>query len=126
MTTRTLSAAAVGALLIFGAASHPARAWSDADHREYLTFSGAVAIPGAVLPAGTYIFEVVSPSFSNTVVCVRSRDGRKIYLTQFARIVERQSSGGRVTFHETRRGEAPAVDAWYPMGGEHGRQFIYN
>ena len=88
MMTRIVTAAAVGALLL-GATTQRTGAWSDADHREYLTFSAAVAIPGAVLPAGTYIFEVPSPSFSNTIVSVRSRDGRKVYLTQFTRIVNK-------------------------------------
>jgi hypothetical protein len=123
--TRALVAAALGALLI-GVASQPTRAWSDSNHREYLTFSAAVAIPGAVLPAGTYIFEVPSPSFSNTIVTVRSRDGRTVYLTQFTRTVGRPVPGRPVTFRETARGEAPAIDAWYPQSGEQGRQFIYN
>ena len=126
MMTRILSAAALAALLV-GAASQRTGAWSDAAHREYLTFSGAVAVPGAILPAGTYIFEVPSPSFSNTIVSIRSRDGRKVYLTQFTRAVSKPAEKApHVTFHETARGEAPQVDVWYPMNGDAGRQFVYN
>jgi len=122
--TRVLVAAAAGILLI-SAASQPTRAWSDVNHREYLTFSGPVSLPGVVLPAGTYIFEVPTPSFSHTIVSVRSRDGRTVYLTQFTRDVDRRAPGQPVTFRETARGQAPAIDAWYPMSGEQGRQFVY-
>ena len=126
MMTRIVSAAALGALLL-GAASQHTSAWSDADHREYLTFSAPVAVPGAVLPAGSYIFEIPSPSFSNTIVSIRSRDGSKVYLTQFTRVVDRPSGAApHVTFHETARGQAPQVNVWYPIRGENGRQFVYN
>jgi hypothetical protein len=126
MMTRIVTAAALGVLLV-GATSQRTAAWSDADHREYLTFSAPVAVPGAVLPAGTYIFEVPSPSFSNTIVSIRSRDGRKVYLTQFTRVVNKPSDAApHVTFHETARGEAPKVDVWYPMNADRGRQFVYN
>jgi len=122
--TRALVAVALGALVI-GVAAQPTRAWSDVNHREYLTFSGPVAIPGVVLSAGTYVFEVPSPSFSNTLVTVRSRDGRQVYLTRFTRTVDRRDRGEHVTFRETARGAVPQIDAWYPMAGEQGRQFIY-
>jgi hypothetical protein len=125
MMTRILTAGALGVLLL-GATAQRSGAWSDADHREYLTFSGAVAIPGAVLPAGTYIFEVPTSSFSNSVLTVRSRDGRKVYLTQFTRIVNRNAEPGQhVTFHETARGQAPQIDVWFPMRGDSGRQLVY-
>jgi len=126
MLTRIVSAAALGAVLL-GATAQRSGAWSDNDHREYLTFSGAVAIPGAVLPAGTYIFEVPTPSFSHTILSIRSRDGRKVYLTQFTRVVSRPAANApHVTFRETARGQAPQIDVWYPMGGDSGRQLVYN
>jgi len=126
MLTRIVTAAALGAVLL-GATAQRSGAWSDASHREYLTFSGAVAIPGAVLPAGTYIFEVPTPSFSNTIVSIRSRDGRNVYLTQFTRPVARPSAKApHVTFREPVRGEAPKIDVWYPMSGDNGRQLVYN
>jgi hypothetical protein len=126
MLNRIVTAAALGAVLL-GATAQRSGAWSDANHREYLTFSGAVAIPGAVLPAGTYIFEVPTPSFANTVISIRSRDGRNVYLTQFTRAVGRPAGKApHVTFHETARGQAPKIDVWYPMSGDNGRQLVYN
>ena len=124
MMTRILTAGALGVLLL-GATAQRSGAWSDADHREFLTFSGAVAIPGAVLPAGTYIFEVPNPSSAHGLVCIRSRDGRQVYLTQFTQVVRRPANAEHVTFHETARGQAPSIDVWYPMNSDGGRQLVY-
>src|SRR5437763_16841951 len=87
LTSRIVSAAALGALLL-GASTQRTGAWSAVNHREYLTFSGPAAIPGAVLPAGTYIFQMPTPSFSTSGVSTRSRDGRTVCLTQFTRTVD--------------------------------------
>jgi len=48
-----------------------------------------------------------------------------VYLTRFTRPIDRRDPGSHVTFRETARGEVPQIDAWYPMAGEQGRQFIY-
>jgi len=127
MFTRTLKVTAVGGALLLGlAVSAYSNAWSDPLHRDYITFSGAVAIPGAVLPAGTYRFEIPSNGPTD-LVSVLSRDGRKVYLTQFTTVVDKPKGGkGHVTLGEAAPGTAPQVKAWFPMGGESGRQFIYN
>jgi hypothetical protein len=127
MFTRTLKVAAVGGALLLGlAVSAYSSGWSDPLHRDYITFSGAVAIPGAVLPAGTYRFEI--PLHGETgLVSVMSRDGRKVYLTQFTSVIDRPNGANRpVVLGEAAPGTAPQVKAWFPAGGQSGRQFIYN
>jgi hypothetical protein len=126
MNTRILSAAAAGALLL-GLAVQPAGAQINL-HRDLLTFSGPVALPGVVLVAGTYSFEVPDNMFSPSLVRVRSKDGRQVYLTQYARIVERPNSPKvpPVTFGEAAPGSARPIQAWFPIGGDSGRQFVYN
>ena len=125
MFTRILSAAAVGALFL-GLAIQPATA-QDSLHREYLTFSGPISLPGVTLAAGTYTFEVPDAPFSPSLVRVRSRDGRQVYLTQFTRTVDKPwKTTAHVKFGEAARGSAPPVDTWYPMSENSGRQFIYN
>jgi len=86
-----------------------------------------VALPGVTLPAGTYRFEVPVTGASD-LVSVSSRDGRKVYLTQFTRIIDRPRGGENVTvmLGEHAPGTAPQVRAWFPIGGDSGRQFIYN
>lgn len=123
--TRILAAAAVGALFL-GLAVQPAGA-QNSWHTEYLTFSAPIAIPGAVLAAGTYTFEVPDAPFSPTLTRVKSRDGKQVYLTQFTRIVDRPREGDvpHVTFGEAAAGEARPINTWFAMGESLGRQFIY-
>ena len=55
------------------------------------------------------------------------RDGRRVYLTQFTNVVGKPKGGkGHVMLGEAAPGTAPQVKAWFPEGGESGRQFIYN
>ena len=126
MITRILSAAAAGALLL-GLAVQPAGAQSNL-HRDLLTFSGPVALPGVVLAAGTYSFEVPDVAFSPSFVLVRSRDRRQIYLAQFALIVPRPNEvkAPHVTFGESAPGSVRPIQTWFPIDGEAGRRFVYN
>ena len=127
MTKQILSAAAVGALLI-GGLGHSAKANGfDARHRELITVSAPIALPGVVLAAGTYAFELPAAG-DNTLVRVSSVDGRHIYLTQFALEVPKpnRSDIPKMTFGEAAAGTARPVSVWYPDGTETGRKFIYN
>jgi hypothetical protein len=129
MFTRTLKVAATcGALLLGLAASASSHGWSNSIHRDYITFSGTVSLPGVMLPAGTYRFEVPDVALSSGLVSVSSRDGRKVYLTQFTRIVDRPRDRDslNVMLGEAAPGTAPQVKAWFPIGESTGRQFIYN
>ena len=76
------SVAIVAALLAARAAS------GNIPHTNYVTFSAPFALPGVSLPAGTYVFDVVSEG-SNDVVRVMNRDGSRVYLTQFTIRVQR-------------------------------------
>jgi hypothetical protein len=92
-----------------------------------LTFSKEVALPGVVLPAGTYRFEVANPDSSADVVRVSSRNGRVHYMG-FTLRVQRPDGLTRdraVTFQEARRDEPVPILAWYPLGEANGHQFIY-
>ena len=59
------------------------------DGTTFLTFDGAVSIPGATLRPGTYIFERVDGNSNLDLVRVLSRDRSHVYLTQFTRNVPR-------------------------------------
>ena len=91
------------------------------------TFSGAVRIPGAVLPAGTYIFELASP-YNLDLVRVLSKDRKKVYLTAFTLLVERPEKrklDTKLVLGETPAGTPPPIKVWYPQDERTGRQFIY-
>ena len=125
MTTRILSAAA--GVLLLGLAAQPTHAWNTPSHRELITFSAPIALPGVVLAAGTYTFEVPSGGISNGLVRIASRDYKHVILMQYTRIVPRPDADKalRVTFSEAAPGAVRPVNTWFPRG-EDGRQFIYN
>jgi hypothetical protein len=87
-----------------------------------------VALPGAVLPAGAYIFEVANPDSSQTVVRVSHRDTRRVYFAGFTMRVARPGSlpaDQVVTVGEARSGEAMPITAWYPRGRLSGHRFVW-
>jgi len=94
----------------------------------YVSFSGAVRLPGVTLPAGTYIFERVDSQSRIDLVRVLSRDRSKTYMMGFTNLVNRpanMSSKTTVTLGEAAAGMAPAITAWYPAGENTGHQFKY-
>ena len=82
-------ACAVGVAALLGAAS--AQAWSSLTRTNHLTFSGPVALPGVVLPAGAYTFEAGPQDTNINVVRVRMRNGGRVLFTGFATPVSRPS-----------------------------------
>ena len=97
-------------------------------YTNYLTFSAPFALPGVSLPAGTYVFDVVTTG-SNDVVRVTSRDGSRIYLTAFTVRVNRPKGlplTRQIVFNEAATGMTPPVKAWFPIGQPIGHQFVYD
>ena len=92
----------------------------------YLTFSGPVALPGVTLPAGTYTFRMPSDSDRN-VVQVMNRAQSKSYYMGITRPVSRPRAGTDllVTVGEAPAGQAPPIQAWFPLGERDGHAFIY-
>jgi hypothetical protein len=104
----------------------PARAdtW---DELTYFTFSAPVEIPGAALPAGTYLFRLADPAGSRSVVQVLSKDGSQVYSTFFAIPDERPTPTDQpmVTFAETPIGVPEIIKAWFYPGDTAGHKFVY-
>jgi hypothetical protein len=118
-----LVGAAVVALVVMAASAH---AWTS--RINYVTFSGAVSLPGVVLPSGTYTFELAPPSGGLDVVRVSSRDNRRVFYFGFTQAVLRPAGLGQndiVTFGEAASGQAAPIEAWFPLGSETGHRFIY-
>jgi hypothetical protein len=118
----SLSCAALFALIV----SLPANAALDMQHTSYLTFSGAVALPGVTLPAGTYTFELASPQASSDAVLVRSRDRRHVYYLGLTNKIDRpRADMPPVMLGESAEGVPPPIRVWFPEGGSFGNEFIY-
>ena len=127
MTTRRWLHVTFGIVILALLSTASTGAIWNAKRTTYFTFNRAVQIPGASLPAGTYIFELADQNRLD-VVRVMSRDRSKVYLTAFTRFVQRSQHGplgSAIVFAETPAGTPPAIKLWYPQDETIGRQFIY-
>jgi len=97
------------------------------DRRTIFTFSGPVAIPGATLPAGRYVFRLAEPGSSARVVQVFSADGKKPYGMFFSHPAERVEAARdpEVRFLETGKGAPAAIKTWWYPGERTGFEFVY-
>jgi hypothetical protein len=98
------------------------------NHENQLTFSRPVALPGIVLPAGAYSFDLVDSHSSLDVVIVRNRARTKVFYMGFTNLVRRPSGMSKdmpVTFAEARANEARPIATWYEIGDSIGHQFLY-
>ena len=112
------------AITLLAAAGAHADEWNK---KTYLTFSGPVQIPGATLPAGTYLFQLADPDNARHVVMVASKDGKQVY-GMFLTIPDKRTqapSENVVMFKETAAGAPEAVQAWWYPGDNFGEEFVY-
>ena len=119
-SVRIGGAAAALALMVAGSVmAH------SSNHENRLTFSRPVALPGVVLPAGSYTFDVASDTALDVVV-VRNRT--KVFYVGFTNQVRRPTwmpPGGLVMIGEAPATEAPPITAWYEIGQTTGHEFRY-
>jgi hypothetical protein len=92
-----------------------------------LTFSGPVQIPGATLPAGSYVFKLADLSGNRHVVQVFDKDEKKIIATLLAIPNERLEAADEpvVMFSERPAGSPQAVKVWFYPGNRVGNEFVY-
>ena len=125
MFARKVFSLLAGVAIVGALATSPTHAMGDS-HRTYFTFSGPVRLPGVVLPAGKYVFEL--PTQEWTLVRVSSFETNKTYLLAFTRIVDRPADrklDATIVLGETSGHAAPPINVWYSQGERTGRQFIY-
>jgi hypothetical protein len=93
----------------------------------YVTFSGAVQVPGATLPAGTYTFKLADPENSRRVIQIWNKDATHLYTTLLTIPNQRLEPTDKpvILFKETAAGEPQAVEAWFYPGDRYGQEFVY-
>ena len=114
-------AAALTALIAPGARADE---WNK---KTILTFSGPVQIPGATLPAGSYVFKLADIPGNRHVVQVFDKDEHKIFATMLAVPNQRLDPSDKpiVLFSERATGSPQAVKVWYYPGETIGNEFVY-
>lgn len=127
MFTRRFVLSACAVVVVALAATASTQAWSSLARTNHLTFSGAVALPGVVLPAGSYTFEAGPEDSDSAIVRVLTRDRRQVMYTGFTTPVSRPAASERpvVTFGEAPKGQAMPIAAWYPAHSRIGHRFRY-
>src|SRR5882672_2194156 len=109
--------------MLFASGAH-ADEWNK---KTILTFSGPVQIPGATLPAGSYVFKLADIPGNRHVVQVFDKDEKKIYTTLLAVPNQRMEPSDKpiVLFSERASGTPQAVKVWYYPGETIGNEFVY-
>ena len=94
--------------------------------RTYVTFDGAVGLPGVTLARGTYVFERVGTL--QDMVRVTNTSNHIVYMTAFTNEVKRPSGPSRdnaIVLGESPSGIPRPIKAWFPEHSLTGREFIY-
>src|SRR3954463_5427459 len=109
------------------AALAPAARADEWNKKTILTFSGPIQIPGATLPAGSYVFKLADIPGNRHVVQVFDKDEKKIYTTILAIPNDRldPTDNPVVLFSERASGSAQAIKVWYYPGDRIGDEFVY-
>ncbi len=94
-----------------------------------LTFNRPVALPGVMLAAGSYSFEVLEPGVGADIVRVWNRERTQVFYTGITRSIDRPRHADPtriVQLGESVAGAAPPIVAWYPIASPTGHEFIYS
>ena len=105
----------------------PASAQTNLNQRTVLTFSQPIEVPGKVLPAGTYTFELHESQMNRHIVQVWDADGKKL-ITTFLAIPNRRietTADTVVRFAEVTPGQPQAMRAWFYPGQTVGQEMVY-
>jgi len=105
----------------------PAARADQSNQANKVTFSQPVQIPGRVLPAGTYWFELPEDISEHYLVRIYSADRSVLYATLFAYNSERATATDRTVFGLAERGSAQpqAIVTWFYPGESTGHRFLY-
>ncbi|HEY6268337.1 MAG TPA: hypothetical protein VIX11_08580 [Candidatus Acidoferrum sp.] len=115
------------AVMMLGAIVLPSARADEWNKKTVVTFSQAVEVPGQILPAGTYTFQLLDSPSDRHIVQIFNADGTHLIATILAINDYRlQSTGDTVMKFSERAGDAPeALRAWFYPGNRFGQEFVY-
>ena len=128
MMKNKLASIAFALALVGIAMVTPASAQTNLNQRTVLTFSQPIEVPGKVLPAGTYTFELHESQMNRHIVQVYDADGKKL-ITTFLAIPNRRletTTDTVVRFAEVAPGQPQAMRAWFYPGQTVGQEMVYS
>ena len=110
--------------LIFELAAHA----DEANQMARFTFSQPVQVPGRVLAAGTYEFELADTESSRNIVRILNATGTEVLATFETIPTERTGDSDpiAVTLAERPDGQPATIVNWFYPGMETGHEFVYS
>jgi len=98
------------------------------DKTTTFTFPDAVQVPGAVLPAGTYVFKLANSDSNRHIVQVYDQDQMRLVTTFLAISNYQLEPSGQtvIRFAERPANQPEAVAAWFYPGDTFGQEFVYS
>jgi hypothetical protein len=95
------------------------------DKKTIVTISGAIQVPGKVLPAGSYVFKLLDPNDLTLVAIFNADETHLITTLQGVSDSRMQIDNTILQLQERPSGQPEAVKAWFYPGDETGVEFIY-
>ena len=119
---------AVGLVIAFALFFELGAHADESDEATFLSFNAPVQIPGQVLPAGAYLFELADHGAEPNVVQVFSADRTVLYGTFLTAATQRQDPTGdtTVTLAEPESGGTPVLVKWFYPGRDIGNELLYS
>lgn len=118
----------VAASLVALATASPAVAQTAANNRTVLSFPEPVEVPGKILPAGTYTFEMHDSGMNRHVIQIFDQGGTKLVALVLAIPDYRLTATDNtvIKFSEGPAGQPQAIRAWFYPGQTVGQEFVYS
>lgn len=119
---------AVGLIIAFALFFELGAHADESDESTTMTFNQPIQIPGKVLPAGSYLFELADHGEEPNVVQVFSSDRTVLYGTFLTNSTQRQEPAGdtTITLAEPESGGTPVLVKWFYPGRDIGNEFMYS
>src|SRR5687767_795707 len=127
MMKNKLAPIALTLALVGVAIATPASAQTNLNNRTVLTFSQPVEVPGKILPAGTYTFELNEAQANRHIVQIMDAGGTKVVALVLA-VPNRRltvTEDTVVRFAEVAPGQPQAMRAWFYPGQTVGQEMVY-
>jgi hypothetical protein len=118
----------IGMILALGLLFEISAHADDSNQETTITFNAPIEIPGQVLSAGTYRFQLVAPDSDQDLVQIFSADGTRLYATLHTVEAERAEASGDavVTLAAVDAGTPDLLVKWFYPGNTVGHQFVYS
>ena len=119
---------ALGFLIAFGLFFELAAHADETNELTKITFSAPVQIPGQVLPAGTYIFQLADPDDDQNLVRIFNADRSVLYATLQTVSADRREPTGdtAITLAKPESGQPEMLVKWFYPGELTGHEFMYS